>query len=220
MSATPSTDGLIPALRFRRLTRFFDPLMAAALDEAPLRERLIDQARIGPGQSVLDLGCGTGSLLVQLKKRHPDAIAVGLDADPEILELATKKAAAAGVDIEFVLGPGAALPLQPESFDRILSSLFFHHLGREDKHRTLAAARKLLRTGGEIHVMDWGRPDSRLMRAAFLGVQLPDGFATRADNVAGRLPAFLEEAGFLEVREAGRANTLFGTLAFYHGRKA
>lgn len=219
VSGTLSREPYIPALRFRWLTRFFDPLMATLFDEAPLRERLIAQARIEPGHRVLDLGCGTGTLLVQLERRHPGTVAVGLDADPDVLALARTKAADAHLDIEFVHGLGSAPPLEAERFDRVLSSLFFHHLGPEDKRRTFAAAWKLLKAGGEIHVMDWGQPASIPMRAAFLGVQLLDGFATTRDNVAGRLPAFLEEAGFADVAEAGRANTIFGTLSFYRGRK-
>lgn len=130
-----------------------------------------------------------------------------------------KKADAAGVDVDLVLGLGSAPPLEAQSFDRILSSLLFHHLGREDKRRALAAALGLLKAGGEIHVMDWGRAGSPLMRTAFLGIQLLDGFATTGDNVAGRMPSFFEEAGFTEVTETARANTVFGTLSFYRGRK-
>lgn len=219
MSGMLSGERYIPALRFRWLTRFFDPLMATLFDETPLRERLIAQARIEPGHRVLDLGCGTGTLLVQLKKRHPDTVAVGLDADPDILTLARTKAAGALVDIKFVLGLGSAPPLDAEGFDRVLSSLFFHHLGPADKRSTLAAARKLLKAGGEIHVMDWGRAASLPMRAAFLGVQLLDGFATTGENVEGRLPTLLEEAGFADVGEADRTNTIFGTLSFYRGRR-
>lgn len=211
--------GYISALRFRWLTRFFDPLMAAAFDEEPLRERLIAQARIEPGHRVLDLGCGTGTLLILLKTRHPEAVGVGLDADDEVLSLAKAKAARSGVELSLVRGSGAAPPLEGCSFDRILSSLVFHHLRTEDKRRTLSAAWHLLKTGGEAHIMDWGRPTRALMRAAFLGVQLLDGFETTHDNVAGRLPSFLEEAGFADVGEAGRQDTLFGTLSFYRGRK-
>jgi hypothetical protein len=57
------------------------------------------------------------------------------------------------------------------------------------------------------------------MRAAFLGVQLLDGFWTTADNVNGRLPALMEEAGFRESTETGAQATLFGTIAFYRELK-
>ena len=57
------------------------------------------------------------------------------------------------------------------------------------------------------------------MRAAFLGVQLLDGFATTRDHAAGRLPSFVTDAGFVDVTETRRWRTIYGTLAFLRGRK-
>ena len=53
------------------------------------------------------------------------------------------------------------------------------------------------------------------MRVAFLSVQALDGFANTTDNVRGRLPALIRDAGFTDVRGLGREETFFGTLAFY-----
>ncbi|MHB1242982.1 MAG: class I SAM-dependent methyltransferase, partial [Gaiellaceae bacterium] len=93
-------------------------------------------------------------------------------------------------------------------------SLLFHHLTLDGKRATLAEARRVLRPGGELHIADWGRPHDPLMRAAFLPVQLLDGFATTADNVRGALPALVAAAGFDPVRETRRRRTAFGTLTF------
>jgi SAM-dependent methyltransferase len=110
-------------------------------------------------------------------------------------------------------------PFEPGSFDRIVSSLLFHHLGTEDKQRTLRRAFELLRPGGELHIADWGRAQNALMRVAFLPVQLLDGFRTTADNVRGGLPGRMDEAGFREVAETHREMTLFGTLSLYRAAK-
>ncbi len=118
----------IPALRFHGLTRFHARVKAAVFDEEPLRRRLLEQARVQPGQRVLDLGCGTGTLLPLLKTQCPRAEVVGLDGDPAVLALARRKAAAAGLSVELREGLTTAPPFEPASFDRILSSVLFHHL--------------------------------------------------------------------------------------------
>ncbi len=207
----------IPALGFSRLTGIYDFVLRLALSERTLKEKLVAQARVEPGHRVLDLGCGTATLTVMLKKAYPDASVLGLDVDTSILRIAGRKIAAAELQVDLAAGMADAPPFAPRSFDRIVSSLLFHHLTEEAKRRTLARMRELLRPGGELHVADWGEARSLLMRAAFLGVQLLDGFETTADNIRGRLVSFMKEAGFASVAETHRAPTLFGTLSLYRG---
>jgi ubiquinone/menaquinone biosynthesis C-methylase UbiE len=80
------------------------------------------------------------------------------------------------------------LPYPDASFDRVISSLLFHHLTRENKERTLREVFRVLRPGEELHVADWGKAQNWPMRVAFLLVQMLDGFETTADNVNGLLP--------------------------------
>jgi SAM-dependent methyltransferase len=206
-------DEYIPALRFRSLTRLYDPLLAAFLRERTWKTRLVEQAALQPGMRVLDLGCGTGTLTLLLVRARPDVRVVGLDADPEILARAREKARQAGLQIEFVQAMADEPPFPDGSFDRVVSSLFFHHLTSNGKRRTLAAVRRLLRPGGELHVADWGRAQDPLMRAAFLFVQLLDGFESTADNVRGHLAVLVEAAGFGSVAETDRLRTVLGTLS-------
>ncbi len=213
MSDDPKT--YTPALGFRWLTRFYDPVLRATLKEDKFKTRLATQAWIRPGHRVLDLGCGTGTLTVMLKQACPEATIVGLDADAETLEIARRKAAQAGIELELHQGIASEPPFEAKSFDRVLSSLFFHHLSTGDKRRTFARVRELLRPGGELHIADWGKAQNLVMRLAFLGVQLLDGFETTSDNVRGGLVPFMSEAGFSSVSETHREMTLFGTLSLY-----
>lgn len=120
-----------------------------------------------------------GATLTFLVKRlRPEADVVGLDGDPKVLEIARAKAAEAGVDIALDHGMAFELPYPDASFHRVLSSLLFHHLTRENKVRTLREVFRVLQPGGELHVADWGEAQNRLMRGAFLLVQLLDGFET------------------------------------------
>lgn len=211
----PAGDAYIPALRFRWLTRYYDPLLRALLEERRFKARLVQQARVEAGQRALDLGCGTGTLTVMLKRGYPDALVVGLDGDQEALAIARAKAVAAGVAVDLCTGLSSAPPFAAATFDRVVSSLLFHHLTTDEKRRTLVAALVLLRPGGELHVADWGQARGVVMRLAFLGVQLLDGFRTTNDNVRGHLPRLIAEAGFASVAATHHMPTVFGTLSLY-----
>jgi SAM-dependent methyltransferase len=100
-----------------------------------------------------------------------------------------------------------------------VSSLFFHHLCWRDKERTARELYRVLRPGGELHVADWGYPTGPVMRAAFVTVQLLDGFANTQDNVQGKLIPLFQGAGFGNVAEARTFSTLVGTLALYRAVK-
>ena len=97
----------------------------------------------------------------------------------------------------------------------MVSSLLFHHLDRATKLAALREIHRVLAPGGQFHLADWGRANSLLMRAAFLFVQLLDGFATTADNVRGRLPALMTAAGLADAAETARLATPCGTLSLY-----
>ena len=209
----------IPVLRFRWLTRLYDPLVRATTKEAKVKRQLVEQAAVGSGR-VLDLGCGTATLTILLKKSYPHADAVGLDGDPDVLGIARRKVNAAGVDVTLVEGMAHEPPLEPRSFDRVVSSLVFHHLTLENKRRALASVHRLLKSGGELHLADWGRPQNTLMLVAFYAVQLLDGFETTRHNVAGRIPELMQEAGFEDVSETHREMTMFGTLSLYRGKRS
>jgi len=211
-------ERLVPALRFRALTRFYDPLLASVLRESAWKSELVEQVGLRSGMRALDLGCGTGTLTLRLARSAPGASVVGIDADAAALERARVKLAGSGARAELIEARAEALPLADASFDRVVSSLVFHHLTRDGKRAALAEARRVLRPDGELHVADWGRPHDLVMRAAFLPVQLLDGFATTSDNVRGLLPELISAAGFAQVEETSRRRTVFGTLVLLRAR--
>ena len=204
----------IPALRFHLLTRVYDPVVRVTTRERALKRRL---ARgLGAPARVLDVGSGTGTLLALIREEHPSAELVGLDADPRIIDLARAKL---GDGIRIVHGDATAPPFEPASFDRVVSSLVFHHLTREQKIRALHAIHGVLTDGGELHLADWSAPHDPLMRAMFLAVQLLDGFETTGDNVRGELPELVRAAGFRDVSEVYRQRTPLGSMSIIRGRR-
>lgn len=209
----------IPALGYDRLTPLYDAVVRLTVREKKFKTALIEQAEFADGQRVLDLGCGTGTLAVLIKEIHPKVEATGIDGDAKILAIAKRKAAKKGVDIQFDEGLSFKLPYADESFERVVSSLFFHHLMRADKLNTLREVLRVLKTDGELHIADWGLPSNFLMKIASRGIELLDGAETTADNFRGLLPSLVAEAGFQETEETLYFNSLFGTIRLLKSKK-
>ncbi len=209
----------VPALGFDWLTPGYDIVVGATTRERSFKRALIKQARIEPGQRVLDLASGTGTLAIWIKQHQPHADVTGVDGDPVILSLASRKAQKAKVLVRFEQALAHDLPYPAAHFDRVVSSLFFHHLSWENKERTVLELLRVLKPGAELHVADWGRAGSVVMRGLFLSVQLLDGFRNTQDNVSGKLITLFENAGFSQVLQRQTFATLCGTMALYSAVK-
>jgi ubiquinone/menaquinone biosynthesis C-methylase UbiE len=209
----------VPALRFRWLTPAYDMVVRSTTRERTFKTALLAQAGIAPGHRVLDLACGTGTLAIWIKQREPGAVVTGVDGDPEVLKIAARKTRAAGVSVVLEHALSWALPFPDGSFDRIVCTLFFHHLAPLDKVRTARELYRALNAGGELHLADWGKPTSALMHAAFLSVRVFDGFENTRDHAAGALPRYFREAGFADVAETRSLSTMFGTMTLLRAGK-
>jgi len=218
MTARPGE--FTPALGFHALTPLYDRVVGLTTRERTFRQALLRQAALEAGQAVLDVGCGTGTLAIAALQACPGLLMTGLNADPAVLNLARRKALKARMSVEFDMGRASSLPYADGQFDRVLSSLFFHHLSWGDKLLTARQIHRVLRPGGELHIADWGQARGVISRAAFLSIQLLDGFRTTGNNVAGLLPVLMATAGFRRVDETRRFATMFGVLSLYPGVKS
>ena len=209
----------IPALRFRWLTSFYDPVVALTTRESKFKSLLIMLAEFQNGDAILDIGCGTGTLAREVKDKIPTARVYGIDGDPEILEIAERKAHLSNTEITFQLALSYDMPYQSELFDCCLSTLFFHHLTLENKTRTLLEMRRVLKPGGKCFVADWGKPTNTLMRLLFFQIQMLDGFETTQHNVEGLLPTLMASNGFVDIQVKNEIPTIFGTMTLYSMRR-
>ena len=207
------TEEFLPALRYHVLTPLYDVGIRLTMPERHFKDSLINAAKITAGHRVLDVGCGTGTLLQMIAVRVPEAILSGIDPDERILMRARRKLAA---DVTLDRGSATALPYHDENFDRVLSSLVIHHLPGPAKATAFREIHRVLRTDGEFHLADFGAPDSATMLvASFLTEKI--GREAVTENFRGLLPAMLEAAGFHDVTETARFRTIFGVLRLLRG---
>lgn len=165
---------------------------------------------------MLDLGAGTGTLAIMIKQIQPEAQVTGLDSDLEILSIAHDKAFRSGVKITFEPGDATRLPYSDESFDRVLSTLVMSLLSREEKTLAIHEAYRVLRKSGEIHIADFGQPDTRWGRLVAPVIRC---FEPISDNLDGLLPMLFRGAGFVNIAETRRYATFFGTVSILSGLK-
>lgn len=210
-----TTQTYIPPLGHEWLTRFYDPAIATIFQEHQFRKALIEALDLQPGQRILDMGCGTGTLDLLLYKRAPALTVVGLDIDPVALTIAQRKVAQRQAQLPLSLASADCLPYAANSFDHALSSLMLHHLTTPQKERMLAEAWRVLRPDKSLLVLDFGPPRSRLLAATLAMVGA--GFEHADDNLYGRVPKLLAQARFIDVYT--RDIAFGGLVKLYQGRK-
>jgi ubiquinone/menaquinone biosynthesis C-methylase UbiE len=204
----------LPGMGLDWLLPLYDPFTRLIGVESAHRG-LVDQAELASADRVLEIGCGTGNLALMLKRARPQLEVVGLDPDPKALARAGRKARRDGLALELDRGFADELPYPDASFDRVLSSLMFHHLEAELRVASLREVRRVLRPGGSLHLMDFGGDSSHRHGLA----RLAHRSDTLKDNWNDRVPALMVQAGFTDVHETGRLSKRIGQLVYYRASR-
>lgn len=179
-----------------------------------LRRMTLDQALLEPGNSLLDVGCGTGGVTLPARTRvGRNGSAAGIDPAPEMIAIARRKAKRAGLEIDFRIGVIESLPFPDNTFDVVTSSLMMHHLPPHLQAKGLAEIRRVLKPGGRILIADMRRPSTSPMKR-FFGMLLQHGHSNRF-GVEDLLKP-LKEAGFGAVEQP---DAHFMTIGFIRARK-
>lgn len=196
-------DPLIETLSFGREQRF--------------RELSLRHMAVRPDDRILDIGCGTGSLtLLAARRLGPTGAILGIDAAPKMIAIACRKAAEQGSSARFKTAVAEALPFSDGEFTLVVNSMFCHHIDLELKRAAFAEMRRVLAPGGRLITADIDRPSTWL---GWLS-----GWAGRwlllqpelADNLRGRLPSLMTEAGFVDVRQVAHVH---GLISFFTARR-
>jgi demethylmenaquinone methyltransferase/2-methoxy-6-polyprenyl-1,4-benzoquinol methylase/phosphoethanolamine N-methyltransferase len=172
----------------------------------------LELAGLAPGEKVLDVGCGTGTLALAVQEQvGPEGEVHGIDADPEMIAAARRKAGKAGVDLDFRVGLIEDIPFPDDQFDLVLSSLMIHHLPGDDlKLPGFAEIRRVLRPDGRLVVVDFEPPTGglfKLLLSHILGHRM-------MENDVRELQPLVEQAGFTEVQVGRTSHRL---LSFVRG---
>jgi len=224
--ATVDDRAYLPAMGRAALLPLYDPF-TRLLGVRDAHWRLVAQAGIEPGATVLEIGCGTGNLLLLAARAGPGATLIGLDPDPAVLATAARKARRAGVTLRLDRGYADRLPYPDGSVDRVLSAFMLHHLPADQQHDALREVRRVLAPGGRLHLLDIdGSPPSRAGRL------LRVGHLHRADTDdhghAGRpgphadpdtMLAALEKAGLVDAAVVARGAMPLGGYGFFRAAR-
>jgi ubiquinone/menaquinone biosynthesis C-methylase UbiE len=206
-----SEQTYLPAAGHDWLLPLYDPL-TRLLGAQKARRMLLAQARLLPYERVLDVGCGTSALAVMIKEEHPSVDVVGVDPDPRALARAQAKADKAGLQVRFDHGFAETLPYRDGTFDRVFSSMMFHHIEPDARERALGEVHRVLKSGGRLELVDFEAPEGG---SHGLLSRLLHSHHRLKDNSPRRMIELMQRAGFREVRKMASRTTLFGRIAFY-----
>jgi demethylmenaquinone methyltransferase/2-methoxy-6-polyprenyl-1,4-benzoquinol methylase/phosphoethanolamine N-methyltransferase len=171
----------------------FGRVISFGRDKA-VREMLIELAAPAHGEKVLDVGCGTGTLAIAIKRQTGAGEVHGIDASPEMVQVAKEKSAKGGSDIDFRVALIEAIPFPDASFDLVTSSLMLHHLPDNLKAKGFLEIRRVLKPGGRFMAMDFAAHSH-----SPLGHLLPIFGHSRGESMVDKLAPMLKDAGFSEV---------------------
>lgn len=200
----------LPATGHEALLPAYD-LMSRLLGFNSVYQKLIEQAELADGQRVLEIGCGTGNVIISAKRSRPGIEAVGSDPDPRILDRARRKAAGLS-GIRFDDAYAQRLPYADGEFDRVLSSMMLHHVGGEAKAEVAAEIFRVLRPGGRLHLVDIAG-DAHVHRG--LLARLAKRNPHFSDNIGDAIPRLLTEAGLECTQVAIQSKRVVGQLAYF-----
>jgi len=184
----PKTAGRV--LHWARWYDLFGRVISFRRDKA-VRKKLIELAAPAPGEKVLDVGCGTGTLAIAIKPEVGTGEVHGIDASPEMIQVAKEKSAKDGSDIDFRVALIEVIPFPDASFDLVTSSLMLHHLPDDLKMKGFLEIRRVLKPGGRFMALDFAaHSHSRL------GHLLSIFGHSRGESMTDKLTPMLKDAGF------------------------
>jgi SAM-dependent methyltransferase len=224
----------LPGMGRTWLLPFYDVFTRLAGVRA-LHERAVELAGIASGQTVVDVGCGTGNLSFAVLAAHHDARVIGLDPDRDSLRRAARKARRRGLSLTLVQGYADRIPAEDASLDHVVSSLALHHVDDDGRVAFADDALRALRPAGKVTIVDFGGPTPgaddaghpahghgpahtlRHLRSP-LGSRVAQNPSV-ARNLGDGIVGLLADAGFADAREVEHIDHRFGRMTFVQGTR-
>lgn len=185
-------------MTYEFLTPYYDSILNFIGFGYKQREKIVRLMELKNKEKLLDVGCGTGSLLIVAKKLYPQITAIGIDIDEKILKIAKNKIRKENLKIEFIKTSSGKLPFKDLEFDVVVSSLVFHHLPLDLKIKTIREIKRILKKGGQFLLVDFGKTDDLWINIFYRFIKFLriEESTTLKDNVDGKLPILLKKLGF------------------------
>jgi ubiquinone/menaquinone biosynthesis C-methylase UbiE len=164
----PVDEGKAMKSQMEKMVHSYDSYMRAMTlgRERTLRETTVRLAQIQPGDCVLEVGCGTGTLTLAAKRQAgPSGKVFGIDIIPGMIELAERKATQAKEDVTFQLGSFDDIPFPANHFDVVMCSFMIFHMSEMTRLKGIAEAYRVLKPQGRLLVLDVASPSRPLPRA-------------------------------------------------------
>jgi len=183
--------------------------------ERTLRETTVSLAQVKPGDCVLEVGCGTGTLTLAAKRQAgPSGKAFGIDVIPGMIELSQRKAAQANEDVAFQLGSIDDIPFSANQFDVVMCSFMIFHMSEMVRRKGIAEIYRVLKPQGRLLVLDLALPTQPLPRTI---AQMLFGGMLQHD--LRELRPLMEASGFSDVEIAPVKFRILGlsVLSFVRG---
>ena len=160
--------------------------------ERILREETVRLAQVKPGDSVLEVGCGTGTLTLAAKRQAGNSGKVfGIDIIPGMIEVSQLKAAQAKEDIIFQLGSIDDIPFPANQFDAVMCSFMIFHMSEKTMRKGIEEAYRVLKPQGRLLVLDLALPTQPIQK--FIAQKL---FGSMLQHDLHELLPLLEAVGF------------------------
>ena len=186
-----------PAFSYNFLTPCYDVFTDLTGFGKSLKRKVVRLLKLKGNEKVLDVGVGTGTLLIELNKSYPSLNLVGIDPDPKVLNIAKSKLAKYKVRASLSKAFAQDLPFPDASFDLVVSTLTFHHIPSQAKKKALGEIHRILRNGGKFLLADFGKPKGPISYILLHLGSIFDGGEEMKANLRGELPIMLKDKGFI-----------------------
>ncbi len=197
------------------MARIYDPLTNLLGLGKNFMKLVSESIKFKENDRILDAGCGTGTLLIEIRKKiGKKCELIGIDPSEKLIKVARNKSK--NLNIKFKEGLIENIKFKNNYFDTVLSTLVFHHLPTELKKKGLKEIKRVLKPKGRLLIVDVGKPENLYSRLVAFFLKWYECFDS---NLRGELINLLKETGFKDVKIIKNKLRIMGMINFISAKK-